>query len=694
MLLGWLGIVFVCYPGLFLDFSSQVPFGDHGDVRNILSIIQYSLHTPLSQIYHLPFLYPESYVMARTHPLFGISLFYKGFQILGFNLEQSTNLYVILALLLGAWGCYLLIREFVRDRTLAWVFSVLFIVYGRNTTFFHWLNFLSHFYFPFVFYFFLRYVKTRERRHLAALSALAFLQFLASVYYGVQLWVFLLPAMVVSALLLRMIPPKDTGRIALGLGIAFLLILAIFLPFTDVTQPTIEQGIAPRVLTPADLFTNNKLLSAVLPQPEPEASQFFPGYAVLLCVLFFIATLPPGTDKTYLRFGILAAGFFLLTYLAFRNLFLLELVFLLFLCVILVLIVRGWKQLDPGGRLLVIVFCFYLVLLLNFSRLPVLGSLSVFTSLSTVLPFGGLKAMARVYPLGLPLLIVLAALGGKRILASFKGASPRKTAVFASIVLLLMVAENFPLRHPLLGSPIMRELPTRDASTYQKLPLAQSRVVLEIPHYFGLQVNKNTLYTLNWSQHRNPLINGKVSVEPESYAFDLRNLLGTFQRNFPKQRMLIDLIQKYSVTHILVHWDLLRKYQKDPDARAIVRPRFDSLKRYVRVLHDNEESTLFRIQEFFPVQRIIRTYASYHLRNNLLEVSLKDAYSGRIRVTFNGRLIDLRTLDQDTFSLDLRRQSLHTPGNRVEISFEAPIRLEDIRLAPIQGSSSNRGDSR
>ena len=61
----------------------------------------------------------------------------------------------------------------------------------------------------------------------------------------------------------------------------------------------------------------------------------------------FIATLPPGTDKTYLRFGILAAGFFLLTYLAFRNLFLLELVFLLFLCVILVLIVRGWKQLDP-----------------------------------------------------------------------------------------------------------------------------------------------------------------------------------------------------------------------------------------------------------------------------------------------------------------------------------------------------------
>ena len=206
-----------------------------------------------------------------------------------------------------------------------------------------------------------------------------------------------------------------------------------------------------------------------------------------------------------------------------------------FLCGIAVLIFRGWKHLGSGERLLLIVFCVYLILLLNFSRLPVLGSVSVFTSLSSVLPLGGLKAIARVYPLVLPLLIVLAALGGKRFLGSLKAASPRKTAAFASVLLLLVMAENFPLRHPLLGSKIMQELPTQETAAYQALPFAQGRILLEIPHYFGLQVNRNTLYTLNWGQHQNPLLNGKVSVEPESYTYDLRNLLGTFQRNFPRQ---------------------------------------------------------------------------------------------------------------------------------------------------------------
>ena len=214
---------------------------------------------------------------------------------------------------------------------------------------------------------------------------------------------------------------------------------------------------------------------------------------------------------------------------------------------------------------------------------------------------------------------------------------------------------------------------------YQALPYAEGRVLLEIPHYFGLQVNRNALYTLNWGRHRNPLINGKVSVAPEGFAFELPNLLGTFQRNFPRQKMLIDLIQKYSVTHILVHWDLLAKYRKEPGVREAVRPRFDSLRRYVRVIRDSEESTLFRLQEFYPIQRILRTYASYHLRGHVLEVSLRESYAGRIRVLFNGRLVAIRDIDSESFSLDFGGQSLHDPGNRVEIVFESPVRLLDIR---------------
>ena len=681
MFLGWLCIVFIFYPGLFLDFSSRVPFGDHGDVRNILSIIQYSLHTPLDQIYHLPFLYPESYVMARTHPLFGISLFYKAFQTLGFNLEQSTNLYIILALLLGTWGCYLLIREFVRDRTLAWAFSILYIIYGRNTTYFHWLNFLSHFYFPFVFYFFLRYVKTRERKYIYLFSLFAFLQFLASVYYGVQLWVFVIPVMLASALLLRMITIRDLGKIALGLGSAFLLILILFLPFSMITQPTIDKGLSPRVVTPEDLFTNNKLMSAVLQRPEPAGAQYFPGYTVLLCMLFFFPSLWPGGKRKYLIFGILAAILFLMTYLTFMNLKLLDIVLFGFLCGLLLLILRGWKALRAGERLLLLVFCFYLALLLSLPRLPVLGSLSLYSALNSLLPFSGLKAIARVLPLALPLLIVLAALGGQRMLDSMKNASKRKAAAFSGLVLLLMMAENFPLRHPALGTRIMQELPTREAAIYSLLPFQQDRVILEIPHYFRLQKNKNSLYTLNWIHHRNALINGKVSIRPESFTFDLRRLLGTFQKTFPDERMLRHLIQKYSVTHIVIHWDLLWKYHADLKARESMLSRFESLRKYTRVLHDDEQHTLFRLQEFFSQRRIVRTFSSYHLRNRVIDAVLEKPYSGQIRLLLNNRLVETRRLDEaSSFLLDLRRNNLYSAGNRIEIVFNRPVRLKDIRL--------------
>ena len=68
VLLFYLGVVFFCYPGLFLDFSHSVIRGNMGDLKNILSIISYSIDTSLESIYHLHIFYPESHVLANTHP--------------------------------------------------------------------------------------------------------------------------------------------------------------------------------------------------------------------------------------------------------------------------------------------------------------------------------------------------------------------------------------------------------------------------------------------------------------------------------------------------------------------------------------------------------------------------------------------------------------------------------------------------
>ena len=156
----YLLIIFICYPGLFLHFSNAVIRGEPGDLHNILSVISHSITTPLKQIYHLSIFYPESYVLTKTHPLFGISIFFYFFKLIGLSLTESTNLYIILSLLFGAWGVFLLAGEFVQNKFFPLLFSTLYILHPLNHLHFVWLNFLSRFYFAFIFLFLIKYFKT------------------------------------------------------------------------------------------------------------------------------------------------------------------------------------------------------------------------------------------------------------------------------------------------------------------------------------------------------------------------------------------------------------------------------------------------------------------------------------------------------------------------------------------------------
>ena len=78
-------LTLAAYPVLFSDFSTMLPRAPKGDLLYISSIINYSIHSPLREIYHLPFYYPTSYVTTYGHPLFGISVVFKIFKICGLN---------------------------------------------------------------------------------------------------------------------------------------------------------------------------------------------------------------------------------------------------------------------------------------------------------------------------------------------------------------------------------------------------------------------------------------------------------------------------------------------------------------------------------------------------------------------------------------------------------------------------------
>lgn len=687
LVLGYLLIIFIFYPGLFLNFSNMVPFGSHGDVLNILGIIDHAVNTSLTKLfdYHFPTLYPESYVLAKTHPIFGISIFFKFFHVIGLNLEQSTNLYIILAFIIGALGCFLLIKEFTHNNYLAFVFSALYIVHRKNSVYFHWLNFHTHFYIPFVFYFLIRYSKTKKEKYLFLFSVFAFLQFLSSIYYGVHLWVFLIPCIIVLALFYKIFSVKETAKILFGLCLGFLLILVIFYPFINKTD-LVPNRSDPVVLNTKDLFAHSKLFDLFL-EPlkgsENIGDLYFPGYLVIFSVLFYVASLIGQQKKRYIVFVVFAFFVFLMTYLTYVNLLILDYVFLIFLSGILILFLFSWKNLNKWERIFLFTFSFFMILLFQFVHINFLDSVYPYKFLQSFPPFNGFRAVLRILPILFPFLIVFAALGGNRFLQSFKYLTKNKIIVISSFMLLLMMVENFPYRHPLQETQIMQALPKQEAKVYEMLPKKKDKVLLEIPFYSPLLVS-NSRYMLNWKLHQNYLLNGKVSIEPRGYFFDLLHIIGDRQELFPNEAMLKDLIQKYSVTHVILHWDLLIAYQKDDKAQGKMERRIKEINQYGRIIYRDNSHTLLEIKEYIPTNHLVRTFSYFHLKNNVINIKLNRPFKGLIRVLLNNRLIHLRELDNWGFFLNLSQYDLNNSGNRVEIIFDEPISLKDISFVPVK----------
>jgi hypothetical protein len=670
-------LILVLYPGLIFDFSTKIPSANHADVKNILSIIIYSTHTELSNIYHLPIFYPESFVLARTHPLFGVSVFFKIFQVLGLGLEQSTNLYIILALLLGAFGCFLFAREMSQNAIFSFLFSTLYIVHHKNLLLFNWLNFLSYFYLPYIFYFLLRFFKTKKRAYILGAALLTLFQTLSSIYIGVQIWFFLIPAFLIFALLLKIISIKHFGQALIFLLMSAVILLFIFSPFTNITQTQIKKRTVHNLVNAGDLFHYSKLTSFFFASPLGKNLYFFPGFSVILFVLFFTISFLKNKRLRILFLTALIIFTAVMSCLVYIDLLVLEIFFLVFLCLIAVTAVLSWNNMNQWVKLLILTFSFYFLVMLKIEYIPVLNSLSLFDFLSRWLPISGLTAIKRAFIVILPFLIAAAAMGGTQYLRSFENLSKKKKLLWVFIILSLMVIENVRLQK---HEKMMTELIRDDAEIYQKIPFRKNKIILEIPFYFDRSMPKNSSSLLNWQCHQNNLLNGNTSIVPKDYVSDLKSIIGSRQHDFPTENKLKLLIQKYSVTHILFHWDLIRERLGESLAVENIKTLVDHITEYGKIIHNNEEHTVLRTQEFIPVSKIIRTYSLYHLRKKKLKILLDDEYAGGVEIKLNDRLIQERQLNSRSFSLAFKNYPLNVSGNRIEVSFEQDVLLRDIEL--------------
>lgn len=662
----------------------------------ILSIILHSIKANILEIYHLPFYYPLSHTLTYGHPLFGISAFFKLFDAAGLTLTQGYNLYLIAGLIAGAWGCYLLAREISGHPFFSLIFSTFYILSSHNRVHFIWLNYHSAFWMPFVFFFFVKYFKTKRKIFAVGAASASFYLFFSEIYYGAHLWAFLLPVFLVAALGVKACTFREFRWIVITMFVAALLILVVFRPFlVQIEKENLKREAgAVYLLLPQNVVSGNSLVSLLLKKPHG-GTHFFPGNLMAIALLFFFSSRHESKKN---RIAMLLTGILLIIgFLLFWNLVYLQLLFFILIATLIFLAIRGWAKMDKMEKLILVTSFSFFLLMLDFNMLPLLKKFHPYVSLFHLLPgLSGLRVVDRVVlPMEIPFLIVMAAVGFRNhfgaLLSSASTAVSRlpfpanetakRRLVFAGKTLIgllifsLLYVENVTPRY------IMRPLPRKE-KIYEKIPFRENRVILEIPWDYGLvKYFQNGKYMFNWQFHQNPIMNGCGSYVPVRFIDEVNQILFENQPPFPSDSTLKWLIENHSIQYVLFHWDLIRdSYGNHRERIAEMKKRIESLIGYGKIVYSHQAHLLLRVQEFVPVREIVRTYSRSHLKQNIIHVELTEPYRGRLAVRLNGKNVQTGMIRRADIRCDFRKGDLSFDGNRIELHFQSDILLKDIRL--------------
>jgi hypothetical protein len=670
-------LIVLCYPFLFTRFSSGVPYARANDLLYILSIVQYLIHAPIVLAYHLPFFYPAAFVTTYGHPLFGIALIFKLFQIMGLSLTQSINLYIIVALLAGALGCFMLVREVNGDRFWAFAVAAFYIFAPHNYLHFAWLNFLSSFWIPWVLYFFLKYFRSGRWGYLAGAAFCVFYQFFTEIYYGFHLIVFLLPLFIAAALWQKMLSRRRLIAVLASLFLVGLLIIAVFSPFIwSAERQEFQRSFSPNsLINPRQLFLSDRLAGIFLEGRVRIGQSMTPGLALTFLTLAVFAG--SGRNRTW-ALGGLGAMQLALVVLATRGGALFEALFVVLLASLAFLAWRNWGQFSAPERLFVSVSSVFFVLLLGFENLRFLNSLAPYRLIYEHFPgMAGMRSIKRIYPLLFPFWMMLAAVAGRRL----ERTTPALRRVPRGIVPLCVCAIIFLENARLEWKGISGPLPEKEA-VYEALPFEKNKVVLDWPCAYGRENPGFTRHQMfSWGYHHNFLVNGKTAFLP-AFVQRFRGQIGAVSKSFPTEEKLRRLIEHNSVDYIVFHFHPLGRSRAHYDLRE-VRRRISLIRNYGEVAYSDPDHVLMRLREMRPLQRAVRTYALYHLRRCGVRVRLEDPCRGTVRIVLNGRPgLEVEGQGRKDLIIDLRHERLEVEGNRLEIVFPEPVRLAEIALIP------------
>ena len=342
---------------------------------------------------------------------------------------------------------------------------------------------------------------------------------------------------------------------------------------------------------------------------------------------------------------------------------------------------------DGPVKLILVTCGFMTFFLFHFTYPAFLESTVPFKFFYHLLPVGGLRVFKRTTLMLLPLFVVLASIGASRLFQGVRRLKPYKKQLIFIGLLLLMALEN--IRNPLLylagEDGVMKPLP-RISGAYKHLPLNANKVVLEIPFYFlRLMRSKNAFYMINQRHHKNPILNGKVSIPPEEYYHKLSRTIGTFQMKFPTEEGLKKLRYDYAVSYIVFHWKLLKRYKRihrTPVPKTEILGRIKNLAQYAEIIFDNPAYTVLKLRDNRPLTEIEFTYSYYHLKYNTIKIVLSDNYYGSVPVLLNGKPATVIHFQGPVGELHLKDAPLRKNGNRITFRFDHSVTITSIDILP------------
>jgi hypothetical protein len=519
-------ILFPLFPHMF----SKLPFASNGDIRLSLTIL-FSNLKKLSQgdllnIFQLPILFPLSHTLTA-----GINLFGQTLLVLPFYLIHIRNIYFIynfltfFAYIAAGYCAYFFVREFVRERWIAWVIGALYILMPYRVHNIPQLNLMFSFPIPLTLLFFSRFLKNSRMKDLVFF----FFSFLIQFLFDLSMGIFLGIALLIYFLARQILTGFSSKRIWFFLAAASILfVLLLGLIFFPYLNQKISFSMLSEVKalptysfhSPLNFYSNWSYLLRFFNRIIWLYSPFSPGISIFI---FFLLAFSPYLENRLQKISaFIGMSLLILPAMALPFVFKsfqfsqLNLVFgwtlLLFLLNLTLLLFLIRKKIP---RELLVLTTTWIILQFYSSQIS-LHFFNLFQGLAQVLPFLLRARYIRTEYILQLLFITISAFGFSYFFNRF-----REKKLILALVLFLVFAER--IRWPVYPEKLNNDRPVY-RTLYQHLALYPDHFgLLELPFY-PLNSNHYSLFTIYHDKHTyHGLIN---------YLSDYYKLNGNPQLNF------------------------------------------------------------------------------------------------------------------------------------------------------------------